>query len=49
MFSKAAANIKAYFTSETGPGCAMVEKENGPDAYIDDLRGDIYRRFTGML
>jgi hypothetical protein len=23
----------------------MVEKENGPDEYIDDLREDIFERF----
>ena len=46
MFEKAAANIKTYFTAETGLGCVLVEKEHGPDEYLDDLRGDIFRRFT---
>ncbi len=27
----------------------MVEKENGPDEYIDDLRQDIFERFNKLL
>lgn len=27
----------------------MVEKENGPDEYLDDLRGDIFERFNRLL
>ena len=26
----------------------MVEKENGPDPYIDDLRQDIFERFKKL-
>ena len=26
----------------------MVEKENGPDEYIDDLRQDIFERFKKL-
>lgn len=26
----------------------MVEKENGPDDYIDDLRQDIFERFKKL-
>jgi len=26
----------------------MVEKENGPDEYIDDLRRDIFERFSEL-
>lgn len=26
----------------------MVEKENGPDTFIADVRQDIYERFSGL-
>jgi len=39
-------NISSYFERKTSKGCLMVEKENGPDAYIDDLRQDIFERFN---
>lgn len=49
LYKKAADNIKTYFPSETARGCVMVEKEHGPDAYIEDLPADIFRRFMGVL
>ncbi|MBU4511254.1 hypothetical protein KJ830_09455, partial [bacterium] len=42
-------NIKKYFERKTSQGCLMIEKENGPDEYIDDLRQDIFERFNEML
>jgi len=27
----------------------MIEKENGPDEYIDDLKQDIFERFNQLL
>lgn len=42
-------NIKKYFERKTSQGCLMVEKENGPDEYIDDLRQDIFERFNKLL
>jgi hypothetical protein len=27
----------------------MIEKENGPDEYIDDLKQDIFERFNKLL
>lgn len=48
VFAKAGANIKEYFGGEGGRGCAMVEKENGPDEYLDDLHGDIRSRFAAI-
>jgi hypothetical protein len=39
-------NIKKYFERKTSQGCLMIEKENGPDEYIDDLRQDIFERFV---
>lgn len=48
VFAKAGANIKGYFGGESGRGCAMVEKENGPDEYLEDLQGDIQSRFAAI-
>jgi hypothetical protein len=42
-------NIKKYFERKTSQGCLMIEKENGPDEYIDDLRQDIFERFNELL
>jgi len=42
-------NIKKYFERKTSQGCLMIEKENGPDEYIDDLRQDIFERFSQLL
>lgn len=41
-------NLSNYFERESSPGCLMIEKENGPDEYIDNIRQDIFERF-GML
>jgi hypothetical protein len=41
-------NLSPYFERKTSKGCLMVEKENGPDPYIDDLRQDIFERFNRM-
>jgi len=43
------ANIKKYFKRRTSPGCLMVEQENGPDEYIDDVRNDIFNRFNYLI
>ena len=42
-------NIKKYFERKTSQGCLMIEKENGPDEYIDDLRQDIFERFNKLI
>jgi hypothetical protein len=41
-------NLDRYFARKTSSGCLMVEKENGPDEYIDDLRQDIFERFRNL-
>ena len=46
IFAKASANLKEYFGGEGGRGCTMVEKEYGPDEYLEDLHGDINGRFS---
>lgn len=41
-------NLDKYFSGKVSRGCLMVEKENGPDPYIDDLREDIFERFKKL-
>ena len=48
VFAKASANIKEYFGGEGGRGCMMIEKEYGPDEYLEDLHGDINSRFAAV-
>jgi len=41
-------NLSSYFKRISSPGTLLVEQENGPDAYIDDLRQDIFERFNTL-
>lgn len=41
-------NIKSYFEHISSEGCLLVERENGPDDYIDNLRKDIFERFKPL-
>ena len=41
-------NLNKYFERKTSQGCLMVEKENGIDPYVDDLRQDIFDRFKKL-
>ncbi|MCJ7579005.1 MAG: hypothetical protein MUP98_00550 [Candidatus Aminicenantes bacterium] len=41
-------NLNKYFEKRSSMGCLMVEKENGPDDYIDNLRKDIFERFKAL-
>jgi hypothetical protein len=41
-------NIKKFFERISSQGCLLVEKENGPDEYIYDVRQDIFERFKGL-
>lgn len=47
-FKNISKNINGYFQRKSSHGCLMVEKENGPDKYIDDLRQDIFERFKKL-
>lgn len=47
LFAKASANVKEYF-GNGGRGSVLVEKENGPDEYLEDLQGDINSRFAAI-
>lgn len=42
-------NLKKYFQRNSSQGCLMVEKENGPDSFINDLRADIFERFRDLI
>lgn len=39
-------NLNEYFSSVDSKGPLFVEEENGPDAYIDNLRQDVFERFN---
>jgi hypothetical protein len=41
-------NIRQYFDSPDSQGPVLIEQENGPDPYIDDLRQDIFERFKKL-
>jgi hypothetical protein len=47
-FKEAPKNLLHYFDRKSSKGVLMVEKENGPDEYIDDLRQDIFDRFKNF-
>ena len=47
-FKEISQNLGKYFERKTSRGCLMVEKENGPDLYVDDLRQDIFERFKQL-
>ncbi|RKX91272.1 MAG: hypothetical protein DRP84_11890, partial [Spirochaetes bacterium] len=47
-FKEISQNLSKYFERKTSRGCLMVEKENGPDLYLDDLRQDIFDRFKQL-
>jgi hypothetical protein len=47
-FKEISRNLGKYFERKTSQGCLMVEKENGPDQYVDDLRQDIFERFKQL-
>ena len=40
--------LNKYFKNKSSQGCLIVEKENGPDDYVDDLREDIFKRFKTL-
>lgn len=42
-------NLNEYFNSVDSKGPLFVEQENGPDAYINNLRQDIFDRFNVIL
>jgi len=47
-FKEIPENLDKYFGRKTSEGCLMVEKENGSDEFIYDLRQDIFERFENL-
>lgn len=41
-------NLKEYFSSVDSKGPLFVEQENGPDAYINNVRQDAFDKFSGI-
>ncbi|MFO7890383.1 MAG: GSU2403 family nucleotidyltransferase fold protein [bacterium] len=42
-------NLYKYFNRKTSKGCLLVEKEHGPDEFIQDLRNDILEKFSKFI
>lgn len=42
-------NIKEYFRIEDDKGPVLIEQENGPDDYINNVREDAYERIVKLL
>ena len=47
-FGNVSADLTQFFERVSSPGCLMVERENGPDEFIPDLRQDIFDRFRRL-
>jgi hypothetical protein len=47
-FKDTVINLLPFFERKSSKGCLMVEKENGIDPYIEDLRQDIFDRFKSL-
>ena len=45
---KVAQNLIEYFNSIDSKGPLFVEQENGPDAYLDDVKQDVFDKFSGI-
>ena len=41
-------NLKRYFSSVDSKGPLFAEQENGPDAYINNVRQDAFDKFSGI-
>ncbi len=41
-------NLDKFFERVSSKGCLLVEQQNGPDEYLDDVRQDIYNRFKQL-
>jgi hypothetical protein len=47
-FSLIVKNLDLYFARLTSRGCLWVEKENGSDEFIPEVRRDVFERFQGL-
>lgn len=47
-FKNVYTNLNKYFARISSQGCLAVERENGPDEYIRNLRQDIFDRFKKL-
>ena len=47
-FSSVTGNLNKFFERVSSQGCLLIEKENGPDEYIQDVRQDVFDRFKAF-
>ncbi|MFH1857076.1 MAG: hypothetical protein ABH836_07650 [Candidatus Omnitrophota bacterium] len=45
---KVTQNLVEYFSALDSKGPLFVEQENGPDAYIDNVKEDVFNKFNGI-
>ncbi|MFW6173844.1 MAG: GSU2403 family nucleotidyltransferase fold protein [Elusimicrobiota bacterium] len=48
-FEDISEKLYKYFGRKSGKGCLLVEKEHGSDEFIEDLRKDIFERFSKLI
>lgn len=48
VFPQVSGNIETHFSNLTSQGCLWVERENGPDEYVKDVRRDARERFNKL-
>lgn len=46
---QAVGNLQQFFSRVTSQGCIMVERENGPDDFLKDIRKDAFQRFRELI
>ncbi len=47
-FKNVPENLYKFFERISSEGCLMIEKENGQDEFIEDIREDIFKRFLKL-
>lgn len=47
-FTNIVDNVNGFFERVSSQGCLLIEQENGPDEYIENVRQDIFERFKGL-
>ena len=48
IFSHIDSDLRSFFGTLTSPGPLWIEKENGPDEFIDNVRRDAFTRFNEL-
>jgi hypothetical protein len=49
IFPHVESELRSFFGTLTSQGSLWIEKENGPDEFVENVRRDAYVRFTELL